>query len=82
MSKGAVSISPVDNTKDELYAILRKRLFKDIKITDKGKGRYRLTPTSQNSRPQKVDWSSARYTQRFREELEVLICFIFPRTSY
>jgi hypothetical protein len=37
MSKGAISISPVDNTKDELYAILRKRLFKDIKITDKEK---------------------------------------------
>lgn len=37
MSKGAVSISPVDNTKDELYAILRKRLFKDIKITPKEK---------------------------------------------
>jgi hypothetical protein len=30
MSKGAVAISPVDNTKDELYAILRKRLFKEI----------------------------------------------------
>ena len=37
MSKGAVSISPVDNTKDELYAILRKRLFKDIKISEKEK---------------------------------------------
>lgn len=37
MSKGAVSISPVDNTKDELYAILRKRLFKDIKISDREK---------------------------------------------
>ena len=37
MSKGAASISPVDNTKDELYAILRKRLFKDIKITPKEK---------------------------------------------
>jgi len=33
MSKGAVSISPVDNTKDELYAILRKRIFKDINAT-------------------------------------------------
>jgi hypothetical protein len=33
MSKGAVSISPVDNSKDELYAILRKRLFKDVSIT-------------------------------------------------
>ncbi len=34
MSKGAVSISPVDNSKDELYSILRKRLFKTISITD------------------------------------------------
>lgn len=33
MSKGAISISPVDNSKDELYSILRKRLFKDISIT-------------------------------------------------
>jgi hypothetical protein len=33
MSKGAVSISPVDNTKDELYEILRKRIFKDINIS-------------------------------------------------
>jgi Protein of unknown function (DUF499) len=32
MSKGAVSISPVDNTKDELYAILRKRVFKGVQI--------------------------------------------------
>jgi hypothetical protein len=37
MSKGAVSISPVDNTKDELYAILRKRLFKEINLTTKEK---------------------------------------------
>ena len=35
MSKGAQSIAPVDNTKDELYAILRKRLFKDIHATPK-----------------------------------------------
>jgi predicted AAA+ superfamily ATPase len=28
MSKGAQSIAPVDNQRDELYAILRKRLFK------------------------------------------------------
>lgn len=35
MSKGAQSIAPVDNQKDELYAILRKRLFKDIGVTDK-----------------------------------------------
>ena len=37
LSKGAVSISPVDNTKDELYAILRKRLFKEIDIQPKEK---------------------------------------------
>lgn len=35
MSKGAQSIAPVDNQKDELYAILRKRLFKDIAVSDK-----------------------------------------------
>jgi hypothetical protein len=28
MSKGAQTIAPVDNSKDELYAILRRRLFK------------------------------------------------------
>lgn len=37
MSKGAQSIAPVDNQKDELYSILRKRLFKDISVTDKEK---------------------------------------------
>ncbi len=35
MSKAAQSIAPVDNQKDELYAILRKRLFKEIPATDK-----------------------------------------------
>jgi len=35
MSKGAQTIAPVDNTKDELYAILRKRLFKDVDASDK-----------------------------------------------
>jgi hypothetical protein len=33
MSKGAQSIAPVDNTKDELYAILRRRLFQNITIS-------------------------------------------------
>ena len=35
LSKGAQSIAPVDNQKDELYAILRKRLFKDITVSQK-----------------------------------------------
>ncbi|MCO8122601.1 DUF499 domain-containing protein [Stieleria sp. TO1_6] len=34
MSKGAVSISPVNNSKDELFEILRKRIFKTINISD------------------------------------------------
>lgn len=37
MSKGAQSIAPVDNTKDELYAILRRRLFKEVNATQKDK---------------------------------------------
>ena len=37
MSKGAQSIAPVDNQKDELYAILRKRLFKGINVNEKEK---------------------------------------------
>jgi hypothetical protein len=35
MSKGAQTIAPVDNTKDELYAILRRRLFKQIDASKK-----------------------------------------------
>ena len=34
-TKGAQTIAPVDNTKDELYAILAKRLFKEINATEK-----------------------------------------------
>ena len=34
MSKGAVSISPVDNSKGELYDILRKRLFSGIDTSE------------------------------------------------
>jgi len=33
MSKGAQSIAPVDNTKNELYAILRRRLFQETNAT-------------------------------------------------
>lgn len=35
VSKGAQTIAPVDNTKDELYAIMRKRLFKEIEASEK-----------------------------------------------
>ncbi|MDR5794497.1 DUF499 domain-containing protein [Caballeronia sp. LZ008] len=35
MAKGAQTIAPVDNSKDELYAILRRRLFKAIDVSSK-----------------------------------------------
>jgi len=35
MSKGAQTIAPVDNSKDELYAILRRRLFKTLDASAK-----------------------------------------------
>lgn len=35
MSKGAQTIAPVDNSKDELYAILRRRLFKNLDVSPK-----------------------------------------------
>ncbi len=35
MSKGAQTIAPVDNSKDELYAILRRRLFKTLAANGK-----------------------------------------------
>ena len=35
MSKGAQTIAPVDNSKDELYAILRRRLFKTLDASPK-----------------------------------------------
>jgi hypothetical protein len=34
LSKGAVTIAPVDNTSDELYSILRKRLFECINFSE------------------------------------------------
>ncbi|MBK5939327.1 DUF499 domain-containing protein [Halochromatium roseum] len=34
MSKGAQTIAPVDNSKDELYAILRRRLFKRLDVSN------------------------------------------------
>ena len=37
MSKGAQTIAPVDNTKDELYAILRQRLFRKVDVSAKDK---------------------------------------------
>jgi hypothetical protein len=60
----------VDNTKDELYAILRKRLFKEIKITDKEKkvlidAYFAELQTAKSAKP--ID----RPLSAIREELEV-----------
>lgn len=70
MSKGAVSISPVDNTKDELYEILRKRIFKSITISDSEKkeiidGYFAELQTAKKA------GLVARALPTIREELEV-----------
>jgi hypothetical protein len=76
MSKGAVSISPVDNSKDELYSILRKRLFKDVVITPAEKkavidAYYAELQTAKNA------GLIERALPTIREELEVSYPFHF-----
>jgi hypothetical protein len=76
MSKGAVSISPVDNTKDELYEILRKRIFKSIAISDSEKkeiidGYFAELQTAKKA------GLVARALPTIREELEVSYPFHF-----
>lgn len=76
MSKGAVSISPVDNTKDELYAILRKRLFKDIRISPKEKKEVIDAYFSELQTAKKAGLVE-RALPTIREELEVSYPFHF-----
>lgn len=76
MSKGAVAISPVDNSKDELYAILRKRLFKNIIISPAEKkavvdAYYTELQTARNA------GLIERALPTIREELEVSYPFHF-----
>lgn len=76
MSKGAVTISPVDNTKDELYAILRKRLFKEIKIDPKEKKVVIDAYLSELQTAKKAGLIE-RALPTIREELEVSYPFHF-----
>lgn len=74
MSKGAQSISPVDNQKDELYAILRKRLFKEIPVTDGDKA---TIADAYISELKKASAIIERPTVKIREEMLVSYPFHF-----
>jgi hypothetical protein len=74
MSKGAQSIAPVDNQKDELYAILRKRLFKDISVTDKEKATVADAYVSELAKASAI---LDRPTVKIREEILVSYPFHF-----
>lgn len=76
MSKGAVSISPVDNSKDELYSILRKRLFKDVSITPAEKKAVIDAYFSELQTAKKAGLIE-RALPTIREELEVSYPFHF-----
>jgi len=74
MSKGAQSIAPVDNQKDELYAILRKRLFKNIAVTDKEKVAIADAYVAELGKASAI---LERPTVRIREEILVSYPFHF-----
>ncbi len=74
MSKGAQSIAPVDNQKDELYAILRKRLFRTIEVTDKDK---RAVADSYIAELATASGILERPTVKIREEILVSYPFHF-----
>lgn len=76
MSKGAVPISPVDNSKDELYAILRKRLFKAVSITPAEKKAVIDAYFSELQMAKKAGLIE-RALPTIREELEVSYPFHF-----
>ena len=74
MSKGAQSIAPVDNQKDELYAILRKRLFKDISVSEKEKAAVADAYVVELTKASSI---LERPTVKIREELLVSYPFHF-----
>jgi hypothetical protein len=74
MSKGAQSIAPVDNQKDELYSILRKRLFKTIDVTDKDRGTVADAYIAELAKASAI---LERPTVRIREEILVSYPFHF-----
>jgi hypothetical protein len=74
MSKGAQSIAPVDNQKDELYAILRKRLFRDIAVSDKEKAAVADAYAAEFAKASAI---LDRPTVKIREEILVSYPFHF-----
>ena len=74
MSKGAQTIAPVDNTKDELYAILRKRLFKDVNMSEKD---IEAVADAYAAELKKASAIVARPTMKVREEILVSYPFHF-----
>ncbi len=74
MSKGAQSISPVDNQKDELYAILRKRLFKQIDVGEKEKASVADAYIAELAKASAI---LERPTVKIREEILVSYPFHF-----
>jgi hypothetical protein len=76
MSKGAVSISPVDNSKDELYEILRKRIFRSIDISDQEKKAI-VTAYDKELQAAKNAGLIERALPKIQEELKVSYPFHF-----
>ena len=74
MSKGAKTIAPVDNSKDELYAILRRRLFKAISVTPKD---IAAVADAYVAELKKASAIIDRPTMKVREEILVSYSFHF-----
>lgn len=74
MSKGALTIAPVDNQKDELYAILRKRLFREIAVADEEKDAIANAYIAELAKASSI---LDRPTVKIREELLVSYPFHF-----
>lgn len=74
MSKGAQTIAPVDNSKDELYAILRRRLFKKLDINPK---EIEAVADAYVAELKKASAIIERPTMKVREEILVSYQFHF-----
>jgi predicted AAA+ superfamily ATPase len=74
MSKGAQTIAPVDNSKDELYAILRRRLFKTL---DASAQDIEAVADAYVAELRKASAIIERPTMRVREEIFVSYPFHF-----
>ena len=74
MSKGAQTVAPVDNSKDELYAILRRRLFKTMNASAKD---VEAVADAYVAELKKASAVIERPTMKVREEILVSYPFHF-----